>query len=124
MRALSVKQPWAWAFFHAGKDVENRSRKTHHRGTLAIHASKSFDPAEYQAAAREIWRITGAYPPPSEDLPRGCVIGFVEVVDCIEQSTSPWAMRGYCHWQLRNPQTCPPFPVRGQQQIFLLSRFA
>jgi len=24
MKALSTRQPWAWAMFHAGKDVENR----------------------------------------------------------------------------------------------------
>lgn len=23
--ALSVRQPWAWAIIHAGKDIENRS---------------------------------------------------------------------------------------------------
>ena len=25
MRALTVRQPAAWAIFHAGKDIENRS---------------------------------------------------------------------------------------------------
>lgn len=23
--ALSVRQPWAWAIIHAGKDIENRT---------------------------------------------------------------------------------------------------
>ncbi len=27
MLALSIRQPWAWAVIHAGKDVENRSSK-------------------------------------------------------------------------------------------------
>ena len=25
LRAISIRQPWAWAVVHAGKDVENRS---------------------------------------------------------------------------------------------------
>lgn len=26
MRILTVRQPWAWAIIHGGKDVENRTR--------------------------------------------------------------------------------------------------
>ena len=26
MRVLTVRQPWAWAIIHGGKDVENRVR--------------------------------------------------------------------------------------------------
>lgn len=35
VKALSVRQPWAWAIVHAGKDVENRNWPTPHRGRLA-----------------------------------------------------------------------------------------
>lgn len=38
MRAITVKQPWAWAIAHGGKSIENRSRGTTYRGPLAIHA--------------------------------------------------------------------------------------
>lgn len=31
-KALSVRQPWASAIVFAGKDVENRSLRTHYRG--------------------------------------------------------------------------------------------
>jgi hypothetical protein len=44
MRALTVRQPWAWAIAHAGKTVENRSWSTSYRGLLAIHAGVNFDP--------------------------------------------------------------------------------
>lgn len=37
MKALTVKQPWAWAIFN-GKDVENRTTMWKYRGPLAIHA--------------------------------------------------------------------------------------
>ena len=33
-QAFSVRQPWAWAILHAGKDVENRSAAALHAGLL------------------------------------------------------------------------------------------
>lgn len=45
MRAITVKQPWAWAIIHAGKDVENRTRNiaASYRGPLLIHAGLTED---------------------------------------------------------------------------------
>lgn len=45
MRILTVRQPWAWAIIHGGKDVENRTRNIagEYRGTVAIHAGLAFD---------------------------------------------------------------------------------
>jgi len=40
MKAISLWQPWAWAILHAGKDVENRTWPTHHRGPLLLHVAK------------------------------------------------------------------------------------
>lgn len=39
MRILTVRQPWAWAIIHGGKDVENRVRNIagDYRGPVAIH---------------------------------------------------------------------------------------
>jgi len=53
--ALSVRQPWAWAIIHAGKDIENRSwQAVNHglrqRGRIAIHAAKGMTNAEYSEA--------------------------------------------------------------------------
>jgi len=38
-RALSIRQPWAYAILHLGKDIENRPWRTNFRGPLLIHAS-------------------------------------------------------------------------------------
>jgi hypothetical protein len=54
MRAITVRQPWAWAIVHGGKDVENRSRNIagSYRGPVAIHASaKKADDLAYIEAA-------------------------------------------------------------------------
>lgn len=47
MKAITVRQPWAWAIVHAGKDVENRTRNIagSYRGPVIIHASKSIGAA-------------------------------------------------------------------------------
>jgi len=58
MKALSIRQPWLWAILHAGKRVENRSRKDgampqccSHRGKLLLHASGSMTRKEHREAA-------------------------------------------------------------------------
>jgi hypothetical protein len=38
VKALTMRQPWAWATIYGGKDVENRRRRTAYRGPLLIHA--------------------------------------------------------------------------------------
>ena len=49
MRALTVRQPWAAAIIHWGKDVENRTRNLagSYRGPVAIHAGLVEDDAAY-----------------------------------------------------------------------------
>lgn len=46
MRALSLWRPWPWAFFHAGKRIENRSWRPPASilgEWVAMHASLTFD---------------------------------------------------------------------------------
>mgnify|MGYP001137357808 FL=1 len=47
MRAITVRQPWAWAIVFGQKDVENRSRNIagRYRGPVAIHAGLRDDDA-------------------------------------------------------------------------------
>ena len=47
MRAISVRQPWAWLLLHKGKDVENRSWALPARyvgDPLLLHAGKTEAP--------------------------------------------------------------------------------
>jgi len=41
MKALSVRQPWAWAIIYALKDIENRGWPINYRGDILIHAAKT-----------------------------------------------------------------------------------
>jgi ASCH domain len=87
------------AIFRAGKDVENRKQRTRHRGRLWIHAGlfKRRDAHDLWAAEAGLWV-------PPEPLPRGVILGSVELVDCVEDSDSPWAIPGHYHWVLRSPR--------------------
>jgi hypothetical protein len=89
MRALSIRQPWAWLVVSGLKDIENRSWATHFRGRVLVHASKGMTRAEYDECAR-FARETGIIIPLAADLKRGGVIGSVDIVDCVARSDSRW----------------------------------
>jgi len=117
MLALTVRQPWAWAIIHAGKDVENRSWPTEHRGPLAIHAGMTV----WRGGGDAIRPLAGIVLPPDDELVRGAVIGIVDVVDCVRNHESPWADDGQYHWVLHNPRALPePIPYRGMQGLFIV----
>jgi ATP-dependent exoDNAse (exonuclease V) beta subunit len=118
VKCLSVRQPWAWAIIHAGKNVENRTWPTNYRGKLAIHAGKSCTPVEYESAARAIVNISRKRPPPLDELPRGCIVGVVELVDCVENSRSKWAEEDSVHWVVRDPVPCKPRETKGMLGLF------
>lgn len=77
MRILTVRQPWAWAIIHGGKDVENRARNIagSYRGPVAIHAALEREKlvwSRVEELAGERWR--------EEDDVRGAIIGVVDIV--------------------------------------------
>ncbi len=112
MKCISLRQPWAWLVFH-GKDIENRSWPTSHRGSLLIHASLKYD------REGELW-VSKNFPKiriPT-DLPRGVIIGRVEITDCVSASKSRWFF-GPCGFVLKNPvEFRKPIPYKGWLGIF------
>jgi hypothetical protein len=106
LRALSIRQPWAHAILHLGKDVENRPMSRKHRGRILIQASKTTTNDE-RAAARKLGLD-------SKGLVRGAIVGDVEIVGCVRNSKSKWAIRGQWHWLLKNPRfLVKPIPFKG-----------
>lgn len=81
-RALSVRQPFAHFIIMGEKRFEYRSRRCHIRGRVYVYAGKNV--AELDG---DDW-----------DLPRGLIIGSVEIVDC--RVADP---RGFA-WILANPR--------------------
>ncbi|HCF0590415.1 ASCH domain-containing protein [Pseudomonas aeruginosa] len=116
MKTLSIRQPWAWLIVYGGKDIENRSRRTNFRGRFLVHASQGMTRQEYNMATW-IAGPLGITIPPFDELQRGGIIGSVELVDCLEDSNSPWYMgeKGYL---LRDPRPLPFVPYKGQLGFF------
>ena len=77
MKALSIRQPWAWLIIYGGKDVENRSWKTNYRGEFLVHAAKLID---YHAYGELIAK--GVKLPAIKDLQTGGIIGKATITDC------------------------------------------
>lgn len=84
MKALSLRQPWAWLVVHAGKHIENRRWNTRFRGQFLIHAAKGMTVQEYADAvkfARDA-AFQGAIPPAAE-IERGGIVGVATIFDVI-----------------------------------------
>lgn len=128
MKCLSVRQPWAWAILHAGKDVENRtwppSPKLLHPGDrLAIHASKNFDVDGLRWICEhheELGLSLDFIPIDPKAYPVGCVVGSVEFqgYSSEELGLSPWGF-GPIGWFVNNPEALDePVPMKGQLMLF------
>jgi len=48
----------------------------------------------------------------------GAIVGRVELVSVVKNSTSRWAEPELYHWIVKNPVQIEPIPLRGQLQIF------
>lgn len=112
MKVLTLKPEWASAIFYSDKRVENRTWQTLYRGRLYIHTSSSSSKfAEEWLAANQI-RLQGS-------CPQGYIVGWVDLVDIIDNSTSKWAFENCKHWIIRNPTLLKnPIKIKGQLGIW------
>ena len=130
VRALTVRQPWAWAIVHGGKDVENRTRNIAgaYRGPVAIHAGKGWA----DAALAEVERLAGFDATPGGFV-LGNIVGVVDLVhvhaDCTEliegfghtPTCSRWAMSDHWHLHMSNPRPLTtPIPATGRLGLWTL----
>jgi hypothetical protein len=98
--ALTLTQPWATLIAIGAKRVETRGWRTPYRGRLGIHAAKGLGPI---GGLYELRRL--CHTPPFfdalkdhvpvdgsddygarifvDDLPRGVLLGFTELLDCV-----------------------------------------
>lgn len=123
MKAISIRQPWAWLIAHGFKDIENRSRRTSYRGPILIHASQGMTQREYEDADAFL-AYTAALKhirlPEPGDLARGGIVGVADLHDCIppELRASPWHIDGAHGLAMRDAQPLPFKPYKGQLGIF------
>ena len=109
MKALTIKQPWAYLICAGWKDVENRTWKTSYRGQILIHASKKPEVSvhkldQHLTGIQYLQYSNGLQSPEGAGkFLTGAIIGMVTLVDCIRGYNSIWAERGAWHWIIKNP---------------------
>lgn len=122
MKALSIKQPWAWCIINAYKGVENRSWNTKHRGEFYIHAGKSFDMEGYRWIKRTFPNIPL---PKIEEFERGGIVGKAKIINTVHISESrlltsddkPWFVGDY-GFILDSPKKLKFTPLKGRLGFF------
>lgn len=118
MKALSIRQPWAWLIVNGFKDIENRSWHTKYRGPVLIHASKGLTRKEYdEACAMIVDRLISVDIPDLDDLQRGGIVGYATITGTCESSPSPWFF-GPIGFQLANANALPLHPLSGRLGFF------
>ncbi|MFD1557036.1 ASCH domain-containing protein [Paraburkholderia silviterrae] len=136
MKAISIRQPWAWLIVRPDligvaraaaieardlKDIENRTWPTRLRGRFLIHASKGMTRAEYDdvEAFLDYFAIDIALPGHGK-LDRGGIIGAATITDCIPSArrTSRWHMDGQWGFQLEDVKPVPFVECKGALLFF------
>lgn len=118
MKALSIQQPWAWLIVNAGKNIENRTRRTNHRGPVLIHASQTrVTNHVYNQIERDIFMRHRMTLPPRHYMGLGGIVGIAEIVDCITESSNPW-FTGPFGYVLANVRPLPFTPTKGRLGVF------
>lgn len=114
-KALSIRQPFAWLIVEGHKEVENRSWSTRYRGPVLIHAGLSrsdFNDEEAEYIAKK-YRVSIPH-----ELVFGGIVGVVDLVDCVEKSSSRWHVAGKMGWVLANPRKLSFRPCKGALGLF------
>lgn len=144
MKALSIRQPWASLIIKGAlvfksvdigggssrvefaglvfKDIENRDWRTDFRGRIYVHAPTKED--DFLETMKWLGEHIGLAPfscmllSSKEYSPRECIIGEVDVVDCVSESKSRWFVGKY-GFVLANPKAYEiPIKCKGKLGFF------
>lgn len=116
MKALSIRQPWAWLIVNGYKDIENRSWPTRFRGPVLIHAAKGMTSAEYNDAY--FFALDqGITLPHFNNLERGGIVGQATITSCGDDYLSPWFF-GKFGFELAEAKPLPFQPCKGRLGFF------
>lgn len=134
MKAITVRQPWAWAIASGAKNIENRTQGSRYRGPLAIHAGRGWSergsesPLIRQLHGDRLGFTIPVAPMRNVELfPVGAVIAVVQLVDTHPDTgcCRPWGESAYVgaggrlrtaihHLVLDDIRALPaPLPARG-----------
>lgn len=112
MKALSLRQPWAWAVVHGGKRIENRTwRPAKPYGQrLVIHAARTWGTRQKEDLA---WIQDNMKLIVPDNLPLGYFVGVATVADCHPngpEPEDPWAIACKRCWRQASVAACQASP--------------
>lgn len=120
MRALTIRQPFAWAITAGFKDVENRSwaPRIEPGELIAIHAAVAVPDADDVERVGKLIRGRATVP---EQYDCGAVVAVARVAKVVTSSRSAW-FTGPLGWVLQDVRPLPnPIDCRGQLGLWNLS---
>lgn len=136
MKALSLRQPWAWLVVHGGKRIENRRWPTNYRGEFLIHAAKGMTENEFDDACAFVRVRFGAAVanaiPNRKELERGGIIGAARIIGVLRPGNVDhatllanvqgvdvrWHMEEQQGFVLSDVRSMPFTPCRGMLGFF------
>ncbi len=103
VKAISIRQPWAWAIVTGRKPIENRSlRFPRRKGWVLIHAGKVSEPVDLGQP---------------NQLPLGGFVGLAKIVDHVTTSDNEW-FEGPLGLVMAMPMELPFYAYHGQLGLF------
>ncbi len=129
-KCITVRQPYSHWLVHPElfcsaniqpKTVENRTWRVKYRGELFIHAGSTFEAGAIEYWLEKVPQLAGVISQRVEDYTLGAIVGVVDLVDIIQESSNPWHMPGQHGWVLANARAIEPIPMKGRQGLFEVS---
>jgi len=102
MKALSIKQPWAYLIANGIKDVENRTWQTKYRGWVLIHASAKSDKHFCLSEQRRLItksKLT-SFAEFLNSTNESCIIGVMYIDSIDKEMKSIWDDSSCYHWRI------------------------
>ena len=131
MKALSIRQPWAWLIAAGYKNYENRDRHTNFTGRIYIHAGKSLATKDDQSLALGLWMkasfaddtqaktVNDFWGATTDQANQGAIIGEVDIVGCDHFELPNMWYYGPHGFRLENALLYDsPIPWKGQLGLF------
>lgn len=92
MLAFSIRQPWAELIMRGEKKEEFRTLRTNIRGRVGVYAGEGRYPKEDEEQSARDYQVE------LDPLPRGVLVGTVEITGCVENEDGMFA------WKLAHPR--------------------
>lgn len=114
MRALTLRQPWAHAVVHLGKNIENRTWPPSDGmigAYIAIHAGSGIDRDGFEELGLD-----------RAEVDRGAIVGVARIVRVVTKSSNRWFF-GPFGWVLEDIRPLRrPIPCNGMLGLWRVER--